>query len=141
MGRDGAYRLCRGRGAPRFRIHFDFNGGAPHTRLPRTVATVLPILRQLEDHPVVGFVEDPLARWDVHGWRNLRERTRIPLIMGHGGQLGTAMDSTLGMADLYMLGGGGIGNVLACGRMGTARKGGAVRRGAGGVGAPRKPQT
>ena len=110
------HTACAEAAAPAgFRLHYDFNGGALHSRQPRTVATVLPVLRQLEDRPVVGFVEDPLARWDVHGWRNLRERTRIPLIMGHGGQLGTAMDATLGMADLYMLGGGGIGNVLACG--------------------------
>ena len=98
-----------------FRIHLDFNGGAHGSRSPRTVGNVLPIVRQLEDHPVIGFVEDPLARYDVHGWRNLRERTRIPLILGHGGHLGTAVDSTLGMADLYMLGGGGIGTILARG--------------------------
>ncbi len=99
-----------------FRLHLDFNGGAPNSRQPRTVATVLPILRDLEGHPVVGFVEDALARNDVHGWRILRERTRIPLILGHGGTLGTAIDATLGMADLYMLGGGGIGTALARGQ-------------------------
>ena len=97
---------------PGFRLHFDFNGGTIDTRSPRTTGTVLPLVRQLEDHPVVGFIEDALARYDVHGWRSLRERTRIPLILGHGGMLGTAMDATLGMADLYMLCNGGIGGIL-----------------------------
>jgi L-alanine-DL-glutamate epimerase-like enolase superfamily enzyme len=99
-----------------FRLHFDFNGGTVDSRSPRTVATVLPLVRELEGHPVVGFIEDALARYDVHGWRTLRERTRIPLILGHGGMLGTALDATLGMADLYMLGGGGIGQTLARGQ-------------------------
>ena len=98
-----------------FRLHLDFNGGTHDSRSPRTVATVLPLVRELESHPVVGFVEDALARYDVHGWRTLRERTRIPLILGHGGMLGTALDATLGMADLYMLG-GGIGTCLARGQ-------------------------
>lgn len=97
---------------PGFRLHLDFNGGSPISRQPRTVGTVLPLVRDLEQHPVVGFIEDVLARHDVHGWRGLRERTRVPLILGHGGSLGTALDATLGMADLYMLGQGGIGGTL-----------------------------
>ena len=98
-----------------FRIHYDFNGGSLGSRTPRTVATVVPLLRELEKHPIVGFVEDALARHDVHGWRTLRERTRIPLILGHSGTMGTAIDASLGMADLYMLGGDGIGGMLARG--------------------------
>ena len=100
---------------PGFRLHLDFNGGTPASRTPRTVATVLPLLRELEGHPAVGFIEDVLARHDVHGWRTLRERTRIPLILGHGGMLGTALDATLGMADLYMLG-DRVGSSLARGK-------------------------
>ncbi len=96
-----------------FRIHYDFNGGAlSGGRSSRTIATVLPLLRELEKHPIVGFVEDPLARYDIHGWRTLRERTRIPLILGHSGMLGLAMEVSLGMADLYMIGGSGIGGTL-----------------------------
>jgi hypothetical protein len=100
---------------PGFRLHLDFNGGTPGSRSPRTVATVLPLLRELESHPAVGFIEDVLARHDVHGWRTVRERTRIPLILGHGGMLGTALDATLGMADLYMLG-DRVGSSLARGK-------------------------
>ena len=39
----------------------------------------------------------------------------IPLILGHGGLLGTALDATLGMADLYMLG-DRVGSSLARGK-------------------------
>ena len=100
---------------PGFRLHLDFNGGSLNSRSPRTVATVLSLLRELESYPVVGFIEDALARYNVPGWCTLRERTRIPLILGHGGTLGTALDATLGMADLYMLG-GPVGTCLARGQ-------------------------
>ena len=100
---------------PGFRLHFDFNGGALNSRRPRTVATVLPLLRELERLEAVGFIEDVVSRHDVHGWRNLRERTHIPLILGHDGTLGTALDATLGMADIYMLSGNGVGRTLARG--------------------------
>ena len=57
-----------------FRIHFDFNHN-------RTLAAVLPVIAELEQHPIVAYIEDPLKYDDIDGWRKLREQTRIPLVM------------------------------------------------------------
>ena len=47
---------------PGFKLHWDFNHN-------RTLATVLPIINELErNHPIVGFIEDPLPwteNWDI----------------------------------------------------------------------------
>ncbi|HEX2324193.1 MAG TPA: enolase C-terminal domain-like protein [Chloroflexota bacterium] len=79
---------------PGFRMHYDFNHN-------RGLAAVLPILRQLEGSPVVGFVEDPLRASDVSAWQDLRRRVRIPLIM-HPTPLGGFQEAHLGLADAYM---------------------------------------
>jgi L-alanine-DL-glutamate epimerase-like enolase superfamily enzyme len=92
---------------PGFKLHWDFNHN-------RTLGTVLPIIAQLErDHPIVGFIEDPLVWSDIEGWRTLREKTRIPLIM-HVPPLGGIQELIRGVADIYMIG-GGIGETLVSG--------------------------
>src|SRR5262249_12642982 len=91
---------------PGFKMHYDFNHN-------RTLANVLPILRELEKSPVVGFIEDPLVLRDIDGWRTLREKTGIPIIM-HVPQLGGAHEVIHGAADVYMLG-GTIGPTLRSG--------------------------
>jgi galactonate dehydratase len=92
---------------PGFKIHWDFNHN-------RTLATVLPIINELErNHPIVGFIEDPLPWSDIDGWRKLRERTRLPLIM-HVPQLGGLQEVIQGVADIYMIG-GAIGRTLISG--------------------------
>jgi len=90
-----------------FKIHYDFNGN-------RTLAAVLPLIAELEKHhPIVGYVEDPLVKNDIDGWRRLREQTRIPIIM-HGTPLGGIQEILHGLADIYMIG-GTIGDILATG--------------------------
>ena len=90
-----------------FKIHWDFNHN-------RSLGVVLPIINELEkNHPIVGFIEDPLPWTDIDGWRKLRERTRIPIIM-HVPQLGGLQEIIQGCADIYMIG-GGIGDVLTKG--------------------------
>jgi galactonate dehydratase len=92
---------------PGFKIHWDFNHN-------RTLATVLPIINELErNHPIVGFIEDPLPWIDIDGWRRLRERTRLPLIM-HVPPLGGIQEVMQGVADIYMIG-GAIGRTLISG--------------------------
>lgn len=92
---------------PGFRLHWDFNHN-------RTLATVLPIITELErHHPIVGFIEDPLPWSDIDGWRTLRQRTRLPLIM-HVPQLGGLQEVIRGVADIYMIG-GRIGETLISG--------------------------
>jgi len=89
---------------PGFKMHYDFN----HNRSP---ADVTRIIDHLEESPVVGIIEDPLVWRDVEGWRRLREKTSVPLLM-HVPQLGGGPEIVLGCADLYMLGEHGIGMSL-----------------------------
>jgi galactonate dehydratase len=92
---------------PGFKIHWDFNHN-------RTLATVLPIINELErNHPIVGFIEDPLPWSDIDGWRKLRQRTRLPLIM-HVPPLGGIQEVMQGVADIFMIG-GAIGRSLISG--------------------------
>ena len=90
-----------------FKIHYDFNGN-------RSLAAVLPIIQELErNHPIVGYIEDPLVKNDIDGWRRLREQTRLPIIM-HGTPLGSVQEIIRGVADIYMIG-GSIGDTVATG--------------------------
>ncbi|HEU5315826.1 MAG TPA: enolase C-terminal domain-like protein, partial [Chloroflexota bacterium] len=59
---------------PGFLMHYDFNHN-------RSLVAVLPIVSELERSRVVGFIEDPLRANDVEGWRTLRAKVRVPLIM------------------------------------------------------------
>lgn len=93
---------------PGFRLHYDFNGN-------RTLAAVLPTIRALEEnHPIVGFIEDPLVRRDLDSWQRLRAQTRIPLVM-HVPPLGGLQEVIHGVADAYMVGEAGLGDALARG--------------------------
>ena len=91
-----------------FRIHLDFNGR-------RTMAAVLPIVRDLEAHKIVGFIEDPLSKDDHDGWRRLRENSSIPLIFhvttGHG----NLPELAAGVADLYLFSAMSVGETLRSG--------------------------
>jgi len=82
---------------PGFLMHYDFNHN-------RSLANVLPIVTELERSRTVGWIEDPLRPTDVEGWRQLRAKTRLPLIM-HPTPLGGLAEIHLGMADAYMIGG------------------------------------
>jgi|TARA_Y100001934_G_C12354157_1_gene777157 D-galactarolactone cycloisomerase len=81
-----------------FRIHYDFNHN-------RSLGSALPIIKELEkNHPIVGYIEDPLHKQDIDGWRRLRQQTDLPLIM-HGTPLGGIQELIYGLADMYMIGG------------------------------------
>ena len=100
-------RLAAEVAPPSFKLHWDFNHN-------RTLGTILPIIDELErNYPIVGFIEDPLPWDDIAGWRVLREKTRIPLIM-HMPRLGGMQEFIHGCADMYMIG-GGIGNTMMSG--------------------------
>lgn len=90
-----------------FKIHYDFNA-------TRSLGAVLPIIHELEKHPIVGYIEDPIERSDIDSWRRLREKSRIPIVM-HVPQLGGLMEVIYGLADTYMVGESGIGDTLARG--------------------------
>ncbi|MDP6506946.1 MAG: enolase C-terminal domain-like protein, partial [Planctomycetota bacterium] len=91
---------------PDFKMHYDFNWN-------RTVAQVLPIIKELAKSRIPGFIEDPLPWRDIAGWRLLREKCDIPFIM-HVPQLGGGQEMLHGAADVYMLG-GCIGQTLTSG--------------------------
>ena len=81
-----------------FRIHYDFNHN-------RSLGSSLPIIKELErNHPIVGYIEDPLDKKDIDGWQRLRQQTDLPLIM-HGTPLGGIQELIYGLADMYMIGG------------------------------------
>ena len=62
---------------PDFRVEYDFNGALI------CVEKALPILRQLEQFPVVKGVEEPIFAYDIEGWRRLHQEIRIPFYL-HG---------------------------------------------------------
>ena len=83
-----------------FRLHYDFNGAG------RSLGVLKPLVAEMErNHPIVGFIEDPLPRTDVEGWRRLRDQTTIPIVHGGGPALGGHYEMASGMADIFMLGG------------------------------------
>ena len=91
-----------------FKMHYDFN----HNRVS---TDVLRLVQELEKSPVVGFLEDPLLSRDIDGWRRLREKTFIPILM-HLPQLGGGPEIMHGCADLYMVGeNDSVGGTLARG--------------------------
>ncbi len=83
-----------------FQIHFDFNGGG------RTVAAVKSLVARIErDHPIVGYIEDPLPKYDIDGWRELRSHTSLTVVHHCGfPALGGYQEVANGMADAYMMG-------------------------------------
>ena len=93
---------------PGFRMHYDFNHN-------RTLAAVLPILEQL---PMarVACVEDPVVLSDLEGWRRLRERLPVPVLM-HVPPLNGIQEMLMGCADGYIIGEycGGFGDALVRG--------------------------
>ena len=81
-----------------FRIHYDFNHN-------RSLGAVLPIIAELErNHPIVGYIEDPILKGDVEGWAAIRRKSRIPIIM-HGTPQGGVLEYRQDLADIYMIGG------------------------------------
>ncbi len=60
-----------------FRVLYDFNANS-------TVEAVFPVIRQLERFEIAGQIEDPIQPADREGYRFLRERCRLPILIHHG---------------------------------------------------------
>ena len=71
---------------PDFRVEYDFNGSLID------VEKALPILRELENIPVVKGLEEPIFQHDVEGWRRLHNEIRIPFYV-HG--VNTILDGAI----------------------------------------------
>ena len=91
-----------------FKLHFDFNGN-------RTLATALPLVKQLEKYPVVGFIEDPFPKNDRDAWCRLREQSHIPLIYHVSAMHAGLPEVTAGVADTYLFSGVSVGDTLMSG--------------------------
>ncbi len=91
-----------------FKLHYDFNGN-------RTLATALPLVKQLEAHPIVGFIEDPFPKSDRDAWCRLREQSRIPLIFHVSAVHAGLPEVTAGVADIYLFSGVSVGDTLMSG--------------------------
>ena len=62
---------------PGFKVHYDFNADSE-------LATVYPVLRELEKFPVAGQIEDPINVEDHEAWKALRTKCSLPLIFHYG---------------------------------------------------------
>ena len=62
---------------PGFKIHYDFNEDA-------NFEAVYPVLRELQRFPIAGRIEDPIKSEDHDGYRLLREKCTIPILIHHG---------------------------------------------------------
>ncbi len=91
-----------------FKLHYDFNGN-------RTLATALPLIKQLEEHPVMGFIEDPFPKNDWDSWCRLREQSNIPLIFHVAATHVELHEVVAGVADIYLFSGVSVGDTLTSG--------------------------
>lgn len=91
-----------------FRLHYDLNGN-------RTLATALRLLRQLEAHPIVGYIEDPFPKADRDAWCRLRAQSHIPLIFHVAATHTRLPELAAGVADTYLFSGVSIGRTLSGG--------------------------
>jgi len=82
-----------------FRVHYDFNVNS-------TLSHVEPIIRELEKHPIVGRIEDPIRISEVEGWRHLTETCKSEILVHHG----PAEFMNRGLCDGSMAGHAPIGN-------------------------------
>jgi len=88
--------------APRgFKIHYDFNANTD-------VYTMLPLLMELERFPVAGRFEDLVPVGDDEGYRQLRSKCRLPVIVHHG----PPEVMVKGLCDGYMAGHAPVGQAM-----------------------------
>ena len=62
---------------PGFKVHYDFNANS-------NVEAILPVIRELQRFPIAGRVEDPMPSKDHEGYRLLREKSQLPILIHHG---------------------------------------------------------
>lgn len=84
-----------------FQVHYDFNVNS-------TLSHVEPILRKLEEFPIVRRIEDPIRISETEGWRHLTETCKSEILVHHG----PAEFMTRGLCDGSMAGHAPIGNAI-----------------------------
>ena len=89
-----------------FKIHYDFT-------MHGTDDHMIELLSKLQEYPVAGCFEDPLPGADIQGYIELRQRSRLPVVLHHS-EIGFTHDVLMGAADAYMLGHQRIGHAIRC---------------------------
>ncbi|MFP6752361.1 MAG: enolase C-terminal domain-like protein [Pirellulaceae bacterium] len=87
--------------APDFRLHLDLNMNAPFEQ-------VLPLMKRLDRHEIVGRLEDPVTAAEPSGWSRLREELETPVVAHHGPRNFLVR----GLCDGYMAGHAPIGHAV-----------------------------
>jgi len=87
-----------------FRIHHDFTMGG-------TDDHVFELLEKIAKFPIAGCFEDPLPEKDIEGYRELREKCRLPILYHHS-PLGAGFETQRRAADGYILGHAKIGDAV-----------------------------
>lgn len=87
-----------------FRIHYDFTMHGTDDHMPD-------LLARLSEFEIAGCFEDPLPPGDIDGYIELRERSRLPIVLHHF-PLGATYEIFRKPADAYMLGHAHIGDAI-----------------------------
>ncbi|MFA6111671.1 MAG: enolase C-terminal domain-like protein [Candidatus Latescibacterota bacterium] len=87
-----------------FRVQYDFTMGGTTDPMPA-------LLERLADSPIAGCFEDPLPSRDIEGYRELRQRSRLPIVLHHA-PLGAGFEVLMRIADAYILGHSRIGDAI-----------------------------
>ena len=89
---------------PGFRIHYDFTMHGTDDHMPE-------LLDKLSAFPIAGCFEDPLPGEDIQGYLELRQRSRLPIVLHHF-PTGATYEVLQKPADIYMLGHSRIGDAV-----------------------------
>jgi len=87
-----------------FRIHYDLTNHGTDDHMPD-------LLERLASYRIAGCFEDPLPGSDIEGFRELRRRVRLPIVLHHYPTQAT-YEVYRGAADVYMLGYMKIGGAM-----------------------------
>ncbi|MBM3803046.1 MAG: hypothetical protein FJW26_12155 [Acidimicrobiia bacterium] len=87
-----------------FKIHFDFTMGGTDDHVPD-------LLEKLASYRIVGCFEDPLNEKDLPAYIEMRQRSRLPIVLHHS-PLGATQEVVMRAADAYMLGHSKIGDAI-----------------------------
>ncbi|MBI1930025.1 hypothetical protein HYR99_37960 [Candidatus Poribacteria bacterium] len=87
-----------------FKIHYDLTMGGTDDHIPE-------LIDALSQYRIAGCFEDPLPGEDIQGYIELRQRSRLPIVLHHFPMRAT-YEIFMRPADAYMLGHAKIGDAM-----------------------------
>ena len=87
-----------------FKLHYDFTMHGTEDHMPA-------LLERLSEYEIAGCFEDPLPGEDIDGYIELRQRSRLPIVLHHF-PTGATYEVLRRPADAYMLGHSKIGDAI-----------------------------